>query len=136
MSTPNRCSKMQSTNIATPLGTTIRMWRWPWLGSARLETDRNKASVGKVNAGEGVRIARSCGDKGILAHCLYYQAASSASYIAVSEEVPILREAIALEKDVGDDPKLLGICRRRLADALDEPGTHAEAESADARGTR
>jgi tetratricopeptide (TPR) repeat protein len=102
------------------------------LALARLgatQTDRNKATVGKANAGEGVRIARSCGDKGTLAHCLYYQAASSASYIAVSEEVPILREAMVLEKEVGDDPKLLGICRRRLADALDEPGTHGEAES-------
>ncbi len=102
------------------------------LALARLgatQTWLNKASVGKLTADEGVRIARSCGDKGTLAHCLYYQAGSSASYIAIGEEVPILREAIALEKEVGDDPKLLGYCVRRLADALDEPGTHAEAES-------
>ncbi len=97
------------------------------LGSA--QTAMNKPSVGMVTAGKGVEIARKCGDKGVLAHCLYLQAKSFAYFSTVAEETPILREATALEKEVGDDPSFLGVCMLHLASCLDESGTRAEAES-------
>jgi serine/threonine protein kinase len=103
------------------------------LALARLgatQTWLNKASVGKGTAAEAVGIARKCGNKGILARCLYYQSRSLAAYVDTAEGAPLLREAIALEKEVGDDPPLLGVCMIHLASSLDdEPGYRAEAES-------
>jgi eukaryotic-like serine/threonine-protein kinase len=93
------------------------------------QTWLNHAAVGRVTAGEGVEVARKCGDKRVLARCLYFQARATAWSVAIGEEEPILREAIALEKEVGDDPKLLGLSLRQLADALDQPNTRQETES-------
>jgi serine/threonine protein kinase/tetratricopeptide (TPR) repeat protein len=90
----------------------------------------NRGSGGRITCGEAVQIARKCGDKGVLAHCLYYYAGSLTAPIITPESAPFLREAIALEKEAGDDPSFLARCLLHLGASLDdEPGYRAEAES-------
>ncbi len=84
---------------------------------------------GRVNCGEAVQIARKCGDKGVLAQCLYCYAGSLTPPIITPESAPFLREAIALEKEVGDDPSLLAKCLLHLGASLDERANGSEAES-------
>jgi serine/threonine protein kinase len=80
-------------------------------------------SLSRSNAEEGLRLARNCGDQKSLATCLYYMARSLRKYgqIITRDEEPYLREAIAIHRELGDDPAKLASCLISLAFCLDEP---------------
>jgi serine/threonine protein kinase len=83
----------------------------------------NYDSLSRSNAEEGLRLARNCGDQKSLATCLYYMAGSLSKYgeIITRDEEPYLREAIAIHRELGDDPAKLASCLISLAFCLDEP---------------
>jgi tetratricopeptide (TPR) repeat protein len=89
----------------------------------------NGGSDGRVASSEAVKIARTCGDKGALAQCLYYYAKSLDAPIITSQATPYLREAVALEKEAGDDPSFLARCLLYLGASLDDRTKDCEAES-------
>jgi tetratricopeptide (TPR) repeat protein len=85
--------------------------------------------AGKETASAGLEMARKCADKSTLAESLYYMARSLAQHISAREGEPYLREAVAIQRDLGDDPATLGKYMGALADCLiDSNGNQAEAE--------
>jgi serine/threonine protein kinase/tetratricopeptide (TPR) repeat protein len=77
-----------------------------------------KTTLAKTNAHEGLEIARKCGDRKTLAACLYYWAVSLHPFVGVAEAEPYLMEAVALQKELGNDPAALGVYERALANCL------------------
>jgi eukaryotic-like serine/threonine-protein kinase len=76
-------------------------------------------STGKANAQRGLEIARKCGDPEIIERCLVYLASSCSQYgFYTHDVVPCLREALALRKELNNDPIKLADCQHYLALAL------------------
>jgi hypothetical protein len=93
------------------------------------QRELNNDSAGTESASVGLEMARKCADKRTLAECLYYMARSLAQYFCAREGEPYLREAVAIQSDLGDDPAKLATYRRTLACSLsDSIGNEAEAE--------
>jgi serine/threonine protein kinase len=69
---------------------------------------------GKATASVGLEMARKCGDKKTLASCLFYMALSFDPFVRCEEETPYLREAVALQRELGNDPLALADCLSRL----------------------
>jgi hypothetical protein len=63
-------------------------------------------AAGKVNAQLGLDMARKCGDAVTLAKCLHCCALAGRGYgmRPASENVPLLREAVALWRQLGNNP--------------------------------
>lgn len=94
-----------------------------------MQNSDGKASTGRANAELGLQLARQCGDKTVIARCLECSAHAIGGDYLVREMIPQLREAIALEKEAGDDPVFLARLMLSLGGCLDEPGAHDEAET-------
>jgi serine/threonine protein kinase/tetratricopeptide (TPR) repeat protein len=77
------------------------------LGAAQDFLD--KATVGRATAEKGLGMARRCGDKRTLSSCLYYTSKSllKGGLMTVAEQEPYLREAVALQRELADDPATL-----------------------------
>ncbi|HXJ60728.1 MAG TPA: protein kinase [Verrucomicrobiae bacterium] len=82
----------------------------------------------RMNAEQGLALARKCGDKETLASCLYYMAGALSRYgqAGVREEEPFLREAVALQRELGNNPEKLATYIRHLASCLDDPSNESE----------
>jgi tetratricopeptide (TPR) repeat protein len=87
------------------------------------------SSTGKRNAELGLQMARRCGDNQVIVDCLISKADSLDPYIYVDDAAPLYREAIALQKELGDDPPLLADLMLSLAGCIEGPGKREESES-------
>jgi tetratricopeptide (TPR) repeat protein len=95
----------------------------------RYQTLVGNVSSGKHNAAEALAIARTCDDRPTLAACLYNMARSLSHPECVIEEVPYLREAASIYRDLGNNPVALADCVNRIACCLaDASADLAESE--------
>ncbi len=88
----------------------------------------NDALVGREFARAGLQMARLCGERRTLAACLYYMARSLDQYFTPPEGEPYAREAVAIQKELGDDPVTLAEYMSTLANYLNDAETN-EAET-------
>jgi eukaryotic-like serine/threonine-protein kinase len=91
----------------------------------------HNVTVGRTNAQSGLEMARKCGDPETLARCLFLMA-RSLDEGGISESDPyaasLMREAVALRKQLGNDPVALASCLTQLAGNLGDEES-AESES-------
>jgi serine/threonine protein kinase/tetratricopeptide (TPR) repeat protein len=88
----------------------------------------NNDSTGQETASVGLEMARKCADKKTLAACLYYMARSLSQYPCIIEQEPYLREAVAIQTELGDDPVALAEYMSTLACCLSDKANLVEKE--------
>jgi tetratricopeptide (TPR) repeat protein len=90
-------------------------------GLGMSQSFRGDIATGKANAQLGLELARKCGDADTLASCLVCVARSYRFWGLFSHETEqYWREALAVRKQLGDDPVAIADCMYGLAGSLSD----------------
>jgi serine/threonine protein kinase/tetratricopeptide (TPR) repeat protein len=88
-----------------------------------IQTRAGKARLGRDTARAGLEMARKCGDKKTLASCLFNMGVALDPARAVTEAEPYVREAVSLQRELGNDPVDLAASLRWLGYCVTELNT-------------